>query len=52
MKKHYSAPALASYGRIADNTFQTPGGQVKGCKENCHIDNFGEQSALSTTGGS
>jgi len=52
MKKLYSAPALVAYGRIADNTFATPHGQVKGCTENCHQDNFDEPSALSTTGGS
>lgn len=49
MKQAYNKPALTVYGRIADHTFQTPGG-VKGCQVNCHIDNFDEQSALSTTG--
>lgn len=52
MKKTYSSPRLVEYGRIADCTFATPHGNVKGCQVNCHIDNFGEQSALSTTGGS
>jgi hypothetical protein len=50
MRKSYEAPSLVIYGRIADSTFTTPHGQVKGCKVNCHLDNFGEQSALSTTG--
>ena len=49
MKKTYSPPKLVEYGRIADCTFATPGG-FKGCKTDCHIDNFGEQSALTTTG--
>jgi len=46
-KLQYQSPKLVEYGPIADYTFATPHGQVKGCKENCHIDNFGEQSALS-----
>jgi hypothetical protein len=50
MSKPYVVPKLVVYGRIADSTFTTPHGQVKGCKTNCHIDNFGEQSALSTAG--
>jgi len=45
-KKEYKAPTVTTYGPIGDHTFQTPGG-VKGCQTNCHIDNFGEQSALS-----
>ena len=45
MKKTYATPTLVEYGRIADCTFATPGG-VKGCKIDCHIDKFGEQSAL------
>lgn len=36
---------LIVYGRIADCTFATPHGQVKGCKVNCHVDKFGEMSA-------
>jgi hypothetical protein len=51
MKRLYAAPKLVVYGRIADNTFQTPGG-VKGCQVDCHLDSFGENSANSTTGGS
>jgi hypothetical protein len=46
MKKLYQAPTLIEYGPIADHTFQTPGG-IKGCKENCHLDNFTENSGLS-----
>jgi hypothetical protein len=42
----YEAPKVVDYGSIADHTFATPGGQ-KGCVTNCHIDNFGENSALS-----
>lgn len=52
MKKAYTSPRLVEYGRIADCTFATPHGQIKGCLTGCHIDNFGEQSALTTTGGS
>jgi hypothetical protein len=52
MKKTYASPTLVAYGPIADCTFTTPHGQVKGCQVNCHLDNFGENSALSTTGGS
>ncbi len=47
MRKPYESPSLVVYGRIADCTFQTPGG-FKGCTSNCHIDNFGEQSANET----
>jgi hypothetical protein len=47
MKKAYITPTLVEYGRIADCTFATPHGQVKGCKANCHLDKFGEPSALS-----
>jgi hypothetical protein len=42
-KKAYKAPTLIEYGPIGDHTFQTPGG-VKGCREGCHIDKFGENS--------
>jgi hypothetical protein len=45
--KEYESPKLVTYGRIADNTFITPHGQLKGCLEHCHLDNFGEPSALS-----
>jgi hypothetical protein len=45
-KKPYETPVMLEYGSIADRTFQTPGG-VKGCQENCHLDNFGENSGLS-----
>jgi hypothetical protein len=44
--KQYESPTLVTYGRIADHTFITPGGQLKGCLTNCHLDNFGEPSAL------
>ena len=42
MKKTYKPPTLIQYGLIADHTFTTPGGHVKGCGLNCHLDNFGE----------
>jgi hypothetical protein len=45
-KQAYEKPTLMEYGSIADRTFQTPGG-VKGCTTVCHIDTFGEQSAVS-----
>jgi hypothetical protein len=46
-KKAYKAPTLITYGPIGDHTFTTPGGNVKGCTQNCHLDSFSEQSALS-----
>jgi hypothetical protein len=45
-RKLYETPRLVEYGSIADLTLTTPGG-TKGCQTNCHIDTFGEQSALS-----
>ncbi len=48
MKLPYEAPTLVVYGRVADCTFLTPGGATKGCTENCHIDKWGEQSALAS----
>ncbi len=52
MKKVYASPRLVEYGRIADCTFLNPG-TVKGCvPPDCHLDSFGENSALSTSGGS
>jgi hypothetical protein len=45
--KEYRPPKLVSYGPIADHTFATPGGNVKGCISNCHQDNFNEPSGLS-----
>jgi hypothetical protein len=50
MRKAYASPKLVEYGRIADCTFANPG-TTKGCVTNCHLDSFGENSAL-TTGGS
>ena len=47
MRKAYAPPRLVEYGRIADCTFTTPSGTVKGCQVNCHPDSFNEQSALS-----
>lgn len=49
--KQYASPRLVAYGRIADNTFATPGGNVKGCTTVCHLDSFAEQSAVGTTNG-
>lgn len=46
MRKAYEPPRLMVYGRIADHTFATPGGQVKGCYTTCHVDTYGELSAL------
>lgn len=40
----YEKPVVTDFGSIADHTFNTPGG-TKGCQVDCHIDNFGEQSA-------
>jgi hypothetical protein len=44
----YERPEVVDYGSIADHTFMTPGGNVKGCRVNCHLDSFTEQSALPT----
>ena len=49
MEIDYEAPEVVDYGSIADHTFTTPGGTVKGCQANCHLDNFNEQSALPAT---
>lgn len=49
MKKAYQAPQLVSYGSIADRTFATPGGNIKGCTSNCHMDKFNEPSALAAS---
>lgn len=42
----YERPVVTDFGSIADHTFMTPGGTVKGCLTNCHLDSFTEQSAL------
>lgn len=52
MRKAYAPPKLVEYGKIADCTFTTPNGQVKGCTSDCHLDSFNENSANSTTAGS
>ena len=54
MKKTYTSPNLAEYGRIADCTFTTPNGNVKGGAPDYALDKFGEHShpAETTTGGS
>ena len=52
MRKAYAPPKLVEYGRIADCTFTTPSGTVKGCTSNCHLDSFNENSALPAGGGS
>ena len=46
-KSAYQPPRVVAYGPIGDHTFTTPGGNVKGCRENCHLDKFSENSALS-----
>lgn len=43
----YEKPTVTDFGSIADHTFFNPGGQ-KGCQVNCHLDNFTEQSAISS----
>ena len=45
-RKVYQAPGLVTYGPIGDHTFTTPGGTVKGCRTNCHLDSFMENSSL------
>jgi hypothetical protein len=45
MKKQYTSPKLVVYGGIADHTFVTPHGNVKGCTTVCHLDSFAENSA-------
>jgi len=52
MRKAYASPRLVEYGRIADCTFTTPNGNVKGCKTNCHFDSFNENSANPVSSGS
>jgi hypothetical protein len=52
MKKAYATPKLVEYGRIADCTFTTPNGNVKGCTSDCHFDSFHENSANPVGGGS
>ncbi|MGZ3387864.1 MAG: hypothetical protein ACXVB5_23585 [Isosphaeraceae bacterium] len=42
----YETPVVTDLGSIADHTFTTPHGQVKGCTANCHLDKFTENSAL------
>jgi hypothetical protein len=42
----YERPEVTDFGSIADHTFTTPGGNVKGCQANCHLDSFTENSAL------
>ena len=42
MKKIYKPPTVIQYGPIAEHTFQTPGGHVKGCGVRCNLDNFNE----------
>jgi hypothetical protein len=42
----YEKPVVVDFGSITDHTFTTPGGNVKGCTVNCHLDSFLEQSAL------
>jgi len=51
MRKAYAPPKLVEYGRIADCTFTTPNGNVKGCLTDCHFDSFNENSANGDTGG-
>ena len=50
MRKSYATPKLVVYGSITAHTFTTPGGNVKGCKDNCHTDKFGENSGLDGVG--
>jgi len=45
-KLPYEAPRLVEYGSIGDRTFTTPGGNPKGCQDNCHLDSFLENSSL------
>jgi hypothetical protein len=45
----YETPVVMDFGSIADHTFTTPHGAVKGCQTGCHLDNFTEQSALPAT---
>jgi hypothetical protein len=49
MKKLYRAPTVTEYGPIGDHTFTTPNGTVKGCTTTCHLDTFGENSAVGTS---
>ena len=42
MRKIYKPPTLIQYGHIADHTFTTPSGHIKGSVGTMHVDNFGE----------
>jgi len=46
----YETPVIVDYGSIAEHTFTTPHGQYKGCKVDCHQDNFVEPSANTIAG--
>ena len=43
----YETPRLLEYGSIADVTFTTPGGNMKGGGPCYHLDKFDEMSGLS-----
>jgi len=44
MRKPYESPRLVVYGPIADCTFMTPGGNIKGGAPTCVFDKFSEHS--------
>ncbi len=46
MRKPYEVPKLVVHGSITDCTFTLPGGNVKGCVTDCHLDKYGEQSGI------
>ena len=52
MRKIYEQPKLVEYGPITDCTFMLPGGNIKGCVTDCHLDKYGEQSGIDPLDGS
>jgi hypothetical protein len=43
----YECPELVQYGSIAEYTFTTPGGNIKGGDPCYHLDKYDETSGLS-----
>lgn len=50
MRQPYETPRLIAYGRIADCTFTTPGGNVKGGGPCWDYDKFHEMSGIPCPG--
>lgn len=48
MEIQYEKPFVVDFGSISEHTFTTPGGNPKGCRSNCHLDKFRENSGLAS----